>query len=711
MKKLLLLTLFLTLICTNNYAQIPVGSVVSNFKYKDINGNTIELYKLLDSGYTVLIDISATWCGPCWTFHTSNTMKNLMNQYGPNGTVEKGKIYCIFIEGDATTPKSYLNGPAASGITQGDWVTGANYPIIDTAAYNGELGLSGFPTLVMICPNRTVIHSQGGTTTASRTAQFWVDKANQANCKAPILTTTVDFLVNNSRNTSVGSKIGFGIAGKKFNVNSTIYNNSKTKATSFTAKVKYKTTDLITKTFNGSYSIVDSFSKITLNDIVYQDDPSFTGYFNTNYTVSVDATNDVNTSNNSATISNMFVYTKYNAKTFPYTEDFETVDVNITDLPESSRLLSTTQLASVPDNAAIALAPIGNDDTEQQMLNIPFNAITSTTNANFRGFSFINTMFNVNVPNDGKGYSFEFDYAKKRKNLNEKDTVKVFAIYNDTIKILKIYTGDSILSVTGTSTSFTPVKAGDWKTKSVSLNDYRGLDNVILGFIFVTGEGGNALWIDKVSLKSSTSISSSSFTLTAGDTAFKNDTKTTSVLAPSLYFKNIKGQNLTAKWKVRIMEYPANWDQWELCDINVCHPAGKTSDSFALSKDSTGYIKINFNTKKLDGYGYLRVSVYDTKDSANSLLVLKFSAKQGTTQSITQIVKSEDFFINDNKIILTNDKLIGKEVEIFNLNGKLVQKFVIDNKINSVSLPSNGVYLIDIYDGVNVQSTKMIYNK
>ncbi len=693
MKKLLLLTLFLTLICTNNYAQIPVGSVVSNFKYKDINGNTIELYKLLDSGYTVLIDISATWCGPCWTFHSSNTMKNLMNQYGPNGTVEKGKIYCIYIEGDASTPKSLLYGPAGNG-TQGDWVTGANYPIIDTAAYNSELGLTGFPTLVMICPNRTVIHSQGGTTTASRTAQFWVDKANLANCKTP-LPTSIDFVVSNSRNTSVGSKIGYGITGKKFNINSTIYNNSKTKATSFTAKVKYKTTDLTSNTYNGSFSIVDSISKLALNDIVYQDDPAFTGYFNTNYTISVDATNDVNTSNNSATISNVFVYTKYNAKSFPYTEDFETVDVNTTDLPESSRLLSATQLASVPDNAALAVAPVGNDDNEQQMLNIPLNLITSTTN----------------VPNDGKGYSFDFDYAKKRKNLNEKDTVKVFAIYNDTMRILKTYTGDSILSVTGTATSFTPVKAADWKTKSVSLNDYKGLNNVILGFIFVTGEGGNALWIDKVSLKSSTSISSSSFTLTAGDTAFKNDTKTTSVLTPILYFKNIKGQNLTAKWKVKVMEYPANWDQWELCDINVCHAPGKTSDSFALSKDSTGYIKINFNTKKLDGYGYLRVSVYDTKDSANSLIVLKFSAKQGTTQSITQIVKSEDFFVNENKIILTNDKLIGKEVEIFNLNGKLVQKFTIDNKINSVSLPSNGVYLIDIYDGNYVQSTKMIYNK
>ena len=693
MKKLLLLTLFLTLICTNNYAQIPVGSVVSNFKYKDINGNTIELYKLLDSGYTVLIDISATWCGPCWTFHSSNTMKNLMNQYGPNGTVEKGKIYCIYIEGDASTPKSLLYGPAGNG-TQGDWVTGANYPIIDTAAYNSELGLTGFPTLVMICPNRTVIHSQGGTTTASRTAQFWVDKANLANCKTP-LPTSIDFVVSNSRNTSVGSKIGYGITGKKFNINSTIYNNSKTKATSFTAKVKYKTTDLTSNTYNGSFSIVDSISKLALNDIVYQDDPAFTGYFNTNYTISVDATNDVNTSNNSATISNVFVYTKYNAKSFPYTEDFETVDVNTTDLPESSRLLSATQLASVPDNAALAVAPVGNDDNEQQMLNIPLNLITSTTN----------------VPNDGKGYSFDFDYAKKRKNLNEKDTVKVFAIYNDTMRILKTYTGDSILSVTGTATSFTPVKAADWKTKSVSLNDYKGLNNVILGFIFVTGEGGNALWIDKVSLKSSTSISSSSFTLTAGDTAFKNDTKTTSVLTPILYFKNIKGQNLTAKWKVKVMEYPANWDQWELCDINVCHAPGKTSDSFALSKDSTGYIKINFNTKKLDGYGYLRVSVYDTKDSANSLIVLKFSAKQGTTQSITQIVKSEDFFVNENKIILTNDKLIGKEVEIFNLNGKLVQKFIIDNKINSVSLPSNGVYLIDIYDGNYVQSTKMIYNK
>jgi len=62
MKKLLLSLAVLTGISA--YAQTPVGSVVNNFTLTDINGNSHSLFNYLDQGKFVVIDVSATWCGP-----------------------------------------------------------------------------------------------------------------------------------------------------------------------------------------------------------------------------------------------------------------------------------------------------------------------------------------------------------------------------------------------------------------------------------------------------------------------------------------------------------------------------------------------------------------------------------------------------------------------------------------------------------------------
>lgn len=150
MKRLLLL---LCAVCTLSVAQaqMPDGSVVPNFTTTDLNGNTIELYDLLDQGYTVAIDVFATWCGPCWNYHNTGALKDYWNQYGPDGT---GEVYVIGIEGDPTTTIDEIYGIGAS--TWGDWTEGVPYPIADASDVADLLQISYYPTIYFICQNRII---------------------------------------------------------------------------------------------------------------------------------------------------------------------------------------------------------------------------------------------------------------------------------------------------------------------------------------------------------------------------------------------------------------------------------------------------------------------------------------------------------------------------------------------------------------------------
>lgn len=132
--------------------QLPNGSVAPDFNVQDINGQFHHLYESLDQDKIVLLEVSATWCPPCWAYHNSHAIQNFYSAHGPVGD-DKARVF--FVEGDPQTNVACLYGPSGcNNYTTGDWVTGTNYPIIDNAAIADSFHITYYPTIIVICPNK-----------------------------------------------------------------------------------------------------------------------------------------------------------------------------------------------------------------------------------------------------------------------------------------------------------------------------------------------------------------------------------------------------------------------------------------------------------------------------------------------------------------------------------------------------------------------------
>jgi hypothetical protein len=154
MKNFLLPFLLSLIFCTHMSSQMASGTTAPGFNLVDLDGNLHDLYAdYLDQDIDVIIDFSATWCGPCWSYHNGGTLKNFYNAHGPNGS---GDAMVFFIEPDQSTNEACLYGPSGCvGGTQGNWVNGTPYPIINTTSTNGpgtggQWQVSFFPTVYFI---------------------------------------------------------------------------------------------------------------------------------------------------------------------------------------------------------------------------------------------------------------------------------------------------------------------------------------------------------------------------------------------------------------------------------------------------------------------------------------------------------------------------------------------------------------------------------
>ncbi len=146
-------------------AQLPSGSIATDFNVTDINGNQHHLYSYLDQGKTVILDFSAAWCPLCFGYHSTNALEDFYTLHGPDGSDE---AMVLFIEKDINMGLADLMGNTSA--SAGDFVSGTSYPIIDTSVLNDAYRPDALPTIYGVHPDRVM--TTLGRSTAEELIEF-----------------------------------------------------------------------------------------------------------------------------------------------------------------------------------------------------------------------------------------------------------------------------------------------------------------------------------------------------------------------------------------------------------------------------------------------------------------------------------------------------------------------------------------------------------
>ncbi len=163
MKKALTLFAGLAMASSVTFGQLPSGSIAPSCDLYDINSVNWDFDSLCNLNKTIFISVPATWDMNAWNYHQSGELNQFNALHGPSGTTDQ-MCHVFMVEGDGTTGTAELNG---SGNTQGNWIMGTNYHIIDPPPglaprqidwWMNLYNVPGFTTVYMICPDHKIYY-------------------------------------------------------------------------------------------------------------------------------------------------------------------------------------------------------------------------------------------------------------------------------------------------------------------------------------------------------------------------------------------------------------------------------------------------------------------------------------------------------------------------------------------------------------------------
>lgn len=154
-------------------------------------------------------------------------------------------------------------------------------------------------------------------------------------------------------------------------------------------------------------------------------------------------------------------------------------------------------------------------------------------------------------------------------------------------------------------------------------------------------------------------------------------------------------------WRLVDTLMPKTWKLESICDNIDCYfPPINGAKKFTAKADSTqNFIKVAINHNKRLGYGWARVRLYRTSDSAGSVITTKFSllVKKGSGGSISSRVEdAKDFYFSDNKLYFTGD-ILPTKFNVVSLDGKQVYSQLVTSSVEAFakSIPK-GIYFIEV---------------
>jgi len=128
-----------------SFGQVPIDTAV-NFSVKDIHGNTINLYSILDEGKLVAIDFFSTSCGPCGLY--APDFQASYEDFGEN----EGNVFFV----------SICWGDDNAGVAHFDSIYGITHPSVSGSQGGGNIVHNDYqvgstPTVILINPDREII--------------------------------------------------------------------------------------------------------------------------------------------------------------------------------------------------------------------------------------------------------------------------------------------------------------------------------------------------------------------------------------------------------------------------------------------------------------------------------------------------------------------------------------------------------------------------